>query len=51
MVLTDAQAYAIKVYYDSDSDVAKKAAEIDDEDYRFVIEDTGEYKCTIEVKA
>ena len=31
MVLTDAQAYAIKVYYDSDSDVAKKAAEIDDD--------------------
>ena len=42
MTLTDAQAYAIKVYYDSNNDVAKQAAENDDADYRFVIEDTGD---------
>ena len=41
MTLTDAQAYAIKVYYDSNNDVAKQAAEVDDDDYRFDIEAGG----------
>ena len=51
MVSVDAKAYAIKIYYDSNSDVAKQAAEIDDDDYRFEINTEGEYKSVILVKA
>jgi len=51
MVAIDAQAYAIKIYYDSNDVVAKQAAEVDDDDYRFEIESGGEYKSIILAKA
>ena len=43
----DAVGYAIKVYYSSSSDTAKKAAELDDEDYRLDINDDGMYNSSL----
>ena len=51
MVAIDAEAYAIKIYYDSNDVVAKQAAEVDDDDYRFDIEAGGEYRSVILAKA
>ena len=41
--INDAKDYTIKIYYDSNNDTAKRAAEVDDVDYRLTINDDGMY--------
>ena len=47
----DARDYTIKIYYDSDDDIAKQAAETDNSAYRLLINENGRYSSILISKA